>query len=154
MVYYIIIKHITYKFSDKSVATVNKKGIVMAVGVGSAIITVRVGGDEIYAKNSTKITVTVKNSTPKLTARAKTFKNTDKTKKYTVTLKDNKGHAIKKAKVYLKVNGKTYTAKTNSKGKATFQLKKLTKTGKATITFKGNKCHVKTAKKIMTVKSV
>lgn len=30
----------------------------------------------------------------------------------------------------MKVNGKTYTAKTNSKGKATFKITKLNKKGK------------------------
>ena len=36
---------------------------------------------------------------------------------------------MKKAKVTLKVKGKTYAAKTNSKGKATFKITKLTKKG-------------------------
>ena len=59
----------------------------------------------------------------------------------TVTLKDNTGKAIKKAKVTLKVKGKTYKATTNSKGKAVFKIKNLKKKGtfKATITYKGNK---------------
>ncbi|MBR0058814.1 MAG: Ig-like domain repeat protein, partial [Methanobrevibacter sp.] len=42
-----------------SVATVDKKGIVTAVGEGTAIITLSVGDDEIYAKNSTNVSVTV-----------------------------------------------------------------------------------------------
>ena len=48
---------------------------------------------------------------------------------------------MKKAKVYLKVKGKTYTAKTNSKGKATFKITKLTKKGtyKAVVKYSGNK---------------
>ncbi|MBR0370708.1 MAG: Ig-like domain repeat protein, partial [Methanobrevibacter sp.] len=40
-------------------ATVDKKGIVTAVGEGTAIITLSVGDDEIYAKNSTNVSVTV-----------------------------------------------------------------------------------------------
>ena len=55
----------------------------------------------------------------------------------------------------LKVKGKTYTAKTNAKGKATFNLKKLTKKGKytAVVTFKGNKYYNKITKKVkITVK--
>jgi hypothetical protein len=65
-------------------------------------------------------------------------------------LKDNTGKAIKKAKVTLKVKGKTYKAKTNSKGKATFKIKKLTKKGtyKATVIFKGNKYYNKLVKKV------
>ena len=44
-------------------------------------------------------------------------------------LKNNVGKAIKNAKVTLKVKGKTYKAKTNSKGKATFKIKNLKKKG-------------------------
>ena len=48
---------------------------------------------------------------------------------------------MKKAKVTLKVKGKTYKAKTNKKGKAIFKITKLTKKGKytGTIKFAGNK---------------
>ena len=47
---------------------------------------------------------------------------------------------MKKAKVTLKVKGKTYKATTNAKGKATFKITKLTKKGtfKATVKFAGN----------------
>ena len=91
-----------------------------------------------------------------MTAKAKTFKFEDKTKKYTVTLKNNKGAVMKNTKVSLKVGGKTYTAKTNSKGVATFKLTKLTKKGKfnAVITYAGNKYYKKLTKKAkITVKA-
>ena len=58
-------------------------------------------------------------------------------------------------KVTIKVNGKTFTAKTNAKGKATFKIKKLTKKGKykAVIKFKGNKNYKASSKKVkITVK--
>ena len=56
-------------------------------------------------------------------------------------------------KVTIKVGKKTYTAKTNKKGKATFNLKKLTKKGKynAVIKFKGNKYYKATTKKVKIV---
>ena len=54
-----IMLDITYTSSNNSVVTVDKKGIVTAVGKGTAVITVEVGDDEIYAKNSTNVTVTV-----------------------------------------------------------------------------------------------
>ena len=93
--------------------------------------------------------LTVKKATPKLTAKKKTFKKSKKVKKYTITLKDNKGKAIKKVKVSIKVGKKTFTAKTNAKGKAVFKLKKLTKKAKYTakVTFKGNKYFNKITKK-------
>ena len=93
--------------------------------------------------------LTVKKASPKLTAKKKSFKKSKKIKKYTVTLKDNKGKAIKKAKLIIKVGKKKFTAKTNSKGKAVFKLKKLTKKAKYTakITYKGNKYFKKVVKK-------
>lgn len=91
--------------------------------------------NEILAKNQ----IVVKKAASKITASAKNYKATAKTKKYVITLKNNNGKAIKKAKVTLKVNGKTYTATTGSNGKATFKLT-LNKKGKftATVKFAGN----------------
>ena len=99
--------------------------------------------------------ITVKKATPKLTANAKTFKKSVKTKKYTVTLKTNQNKVMKNKKVTLKVNGKTYSAKTNAKGQATFKITKLTKKGKftAVVKFAGNKYYnAKTVKPKITVK--
>ena len=92
--------------------------------------------NNVIGKNQIEIT----KAGSKLTANKKTFKSKLKTKKYAITLKDNKGKAIKNAKVTLKIKGKTFTAKTNSKGKATFKITKLTKKGKYTakIKFAGN----------------
>ncbi len=103
--------------------------------------------NDIIAKNQ----IVIKKAASKITASAKTYKAKTKTKKYTITLKNNKGKAIKNAKVTLKVKGKTYTAKTNTNGKATFKITKLTKTGKhsATVKFAGNsyyKAVIKTVK--------
>ncbi len=98
--------------------------------------------------------VKVKRATSKLIASAKTFKSKDKTKKYLVILKDGKGNAIKKSKIKLKVNGVTYSATTNAKGRAIFHLTKLTKTGKAAISYRGDKNHKVISKKVkLTVKT-
>ncbi|MEE1150374.1 hypothetical protein [Methanobrevibacter sp. UBA212] len=107
-------------------------------------------GNTKYGKSTKDVKVAVKKAQPKIAAKKKTFKAKKKVKKYTVTLKDNKGKAIKKAKVTIKIRKKTYKAKTNAKGKATFKIKKLTKKGKfnAKITFKGNKYYVKSTKKV------
>ena len=105
-------------------------------------------GTQNYEKSDSACKVIVKKASPKLTAKKKTFKKATKTKKYTITLKDNVKKAIVKVKVTLKIKGKTYKAKTNSKGKATFKIKKLTKKGtyKAKVTFKGNKYYNKISK--------
>ena len=61
---------------------------------------------------------------------------------------------LKKVKLTLKVGKKTYTAKTNAKGVATFKVK-LTKKGKntATVKFAGNKYFKAISKKVkITVK--
>ena len=57
---------------------------------------------------------------------------------------------MKKAKVTIKVKGKTYKAKTNSKGKATFKITKLTKKGtyKAVIKYKGSSYYKNVTKKV------
>ena len=113
-------------------------------------------GDDKYSGSNTTAEVTVKKATAKITAKAKTFKTTTKTKKYTVMLKAN-GKALKNKWVYLKVNGKKYKAKTNSKGKATFKITQLNKAGKfkAAVTFKGNDYYKKATKKAtIKVKSV
>ena len=147
----------TYTTDSNGQVKVSTKGL--APKAYTAKITFN--GNTNYAKSTKDIKVTVKKATPKLTAKKKTFKTIPKTKKYTIVLKDNTGKAIKKAKVTLKVKGKTYKASTNSKGKATFKITKLNKKGtyKATITYKGNKYYKKVSKKakikvIVTFKTV
>ena len=118
-------------------------------------VSITFAGTDSYVKSSAGATVVIKKATPKLTAKKKTFKAKVKTKKYAVTLKDNKGKAIKKAKLTIKVKGKTYKATTNSKGKATFKIKKLTKKGKhtATVKYAGNGYFNKVSKNVkITVK--
>jgi peptidoglycan hydrolase-like protein with peptidoglycan-binding domain len=147
----------TLKTDSKGQVKVSTKGL--APKKYTAKITF--SGNENYLKSSKSVKVTVKKAKPKITAKKKTYKTTTKTKKYTVTLKDNKGKAIKKAKLTLKVKGKTYKAKTNKKGKATFKITKLNKKGtyKATVTYKGNKYFTKASKEakikvILTFKTV
>ena len=114
----------------------------------TAIITFN--GDDIYAKSTKNVQVIVKKAKAKIVAKKKTFKKSKKVKKYTVTLKDNTGKAIKKAKVTIKVGKKTFKATTNTKGKAVFKLKKLTKKAKYTakVTYKGDKYYSKVTKKV------
>ena len=92
----------------------------------------------------------VKKTTPRIVANSKTFRTTVKIKKYAIVLKDKSGKAIRNAKVFLKVNGKTYNAKTASNGKAIFKITKLFRKGtfKAAITFNGSKYYAKITKKV------
>ena len=119
-------------------------------------------GDENFTACMAVHKVKILKKSTKLIAKAKTFKAKAKTKKYTVTLKTIKGSSAN-GKVYLsagkkitlKIKGKTYTAKTNAKGKATFKLK-ITKKGKYTakITFAGDSAMYKksTAKAKITIR--
>ena len=61
--------------------------------------------------------------------------------KVKITLKTNYKKSLAKKTVYIKINKKTYKAKTNKKGVATFKLKlpKVKKTYKYKVTFKGDK---------------
>ena len=138
----------------KVVVNLNKKNDVRVMPTdGKAIVTVpsslpaktytatiTYAGETDISVSPIKIKVVVNKATPKLAASKKTFKVKDKTKKYVVTLKTNKNKPYKKQKITIKVNGKTYSAKTNSKGQAIFKLTKLTKKGtfKAAVKYAGS----------------
>ena len=65
-------------------------------------------------------------------------------------MRNNLNRVMKNTKVTIKVNKKTYTAKTNKNGAATFKLTKLNKKGnfKSVITYKGDKYYNKVTKTI------
>lgn len=107
---------------------------------GTYTVDIHYSGDSTYLSTTTAAKIIVKKLTPKLTASAKTYKIKDKTKSYVVTLKNNARKVMKNIKLTVKVNGKTYSAKTNTKGQATFKLKKLTKKGSfsAVVTYAGS----------------
>ena len=113
-------------------------------------------GNTNYEKSAKDVKVTIKKAASKITAGKKTFKAKTKVKKYAAVLKDSTGKAIKNAKLTLKVKGKTYAAKTNSKGKAIFKITKLNKKGtfKGVIKFNGNTYYTKSSKNVkITVKA-
>ena len=70
-----------------------------------------------------------------------------KAKKVKFTLKDASGKAIKGKKITIKVNGKTFSAKTNAKGVASIKVK-VAKKGKFTAkaTFAGDNTYKKITK--------
>ena len=76
-------------------------------------------------------------------------KKSSKIKKFTASLKTSAGKAIKNKKITFKIKGKTYTAKTNSKGVATIKIDKNLKVGKYTVTVKYLKTSIK---KTLTIK--
>ena len=116
-------------------------------------------GDDNYTNAFACVCVDLDKKPITIKASKKTYKIATKTKKYTVTLStikglDGKMHLSPK-KVTLKVNGKTYTGKTNSKGQVTFKINNLKKKAKykATISYKGDKTYEAATKSVtLTVK--
>lgn len=120
-------------------------------GNGRVIISVTVPGDAKSADISYSGSVKKADETPappvkvasKIKVSKQTFKVKTKTKKVPIVLKDKNNKPIKNKKVTLKVKGKTYSAKTNNKGKAVFKITKLNKKGKYTgkIKFAGDSAY-------------
>ena len=112
-------------------------------------------GSDIYKGSAASVKVTVKKATPKITANAASYKLKVKTKIYTVSFKDNINKPLKNTKVTLKVNAKTYSVKTNSKGQGVFKITNLKKKGSYTaiITVPANTYYNKASKNVkITVK--
>lgn len=120
---------VTFKSSNKKVATVNSKGVITGKKAGKTVITVKVG------KYTKKLTVTVKKPSFKLVKSSAKLK---KGKKTTIRVK-----AAPVSKVTYKTSNKK-VATVNSKGVVTAKKK-----GKVTITVKSGK---KTVKIKVTVK--
>ena len=148
-------KEIVVKFNGATYkATTNANGVatvtLKAAKTGSFKATISFAGDDTYKPASKTATVKITKEASKITAKKKTFRAKTKTKKYTIALKSKSGKAISKVKVTIKVKGKTYKAITNSKGKATFKITKLTKKGRFTakVNFAGNKYFSKSSKSV------
>lgn len=153
-------KNVTFVLNGKTIgsATTNSKGVATFKITSKMLKTAKAGKKNLIIKlnnnnfNAVSKTVklTIEKEKSKFAAKNKKFKRSLKTKKYKVTLKNSKGKAIKKMTVTIKVKGKTYKAKTNSKGKATFKITKLTKKGtfKAILKFKTTKYYKGCSKKV------
>ena len=126
---------VTFFFNGKSTtAKTDENGIakfnVNVAKKGTYQITVSYLGND---KNNA--VVAVKNVKVNVQATKATFKKATlkvkKAKKVKFTLKDASGKAIKGKKITVKVNGKTFSAKTNAKGVASIKVK-VAKKGKFT----------------------
>ena len=108
--------------------------------VGTQKLTIKFAGDNNYVGSTSTATIKITKQATKVIAVNKVYKVRAKVKYYVMTLKDNKNKVIKKAKVTLRVNGKTYVAVTKANGKAIFKITKLAKKGTFTalVKFAGN----------------
>lgn len=127
-------------------------GIDLSPGTYNAVISFE---DDDYRNQKKTVKITILKNKPSINAKNKSFKDKTKIKKYSVVLKNSLGETLKNKKVTLKVNGKTYNAKTDANGKAVFKINKLTKKGtfSATISYARDKSYSKVNKKVkITVK--
>ena len=92
-------------------------------------------GDNDYLGAFEVAKITVKVQTPKLATSNKSYKASAKTKSLTATFKTANGKVVANKKISFTVNGKTYSAKTNSKGIATVKVS-LNKKGTYSFTVK------------------
>lgn len=132
-------KKVTFTVNGKTYsATTNSKGVasvkITLNKKGTYTYTAKYAGDNIYeaVKKNAKLKILPLGTS--LTTKKVTYKKAANTKKISVTLKSGT-KALKSKKVTIKVNKKTYTAKTNSKGVATVKVS-LNKKGTYTYTAK------------------
>ena len=92
-------------------------------------------GDDDYNGSFAVAKITVKKQSPSLTVPAKSYLASAKSKSLTATFKSASGKVVPNKKVTFTVNGKTYTATTNSKGVATVNVS-LSKKGTYSFTVK------------------
>lgn len=136
-------KKVTFTVNGKTYsATTNSKGVatvkISLNKKGKYTYKAKFAGDGTYAAVTKSAKLTINPVATSLTAKKYSYKKATKTKKLKATLKSGT-KVLKNKKVTFKVNGKTYTAKTNSKGIATVKIK-LTKKGtfKYTAKFAGD----------------
>ena len=148
-------KYVTVKAGSVSKRLKTDKNGKVSLNVATLVpkayvASISFAGDDDYNKASSTVKVVVSKAVPKLSAKAKTFKKSVKVKKYKVTLKNNLNKVLKNVKLTVKVNKRTYSAKTNSKGVATFKITKLTKKGtfKAKVSFKGSSLYKAVSKSV------
>ena len=142
---------VTFKVNGKTYTkTTNSKGVAkvklkFSKNKKAYKITIKFAGTNKYKaiSKTKKIVVKYSSKTAKLSAPTVTIPpKTSKT--YTVTLKNANGKGIAKQKVTVKINGKTYTKKTNSKGQVKIKVKfTALKNYKVTASYKGSKIYKK-----------
>ena len=94
----------------------------------------------MYENSSTNTTIVIRKAATKING----LSITSSSNTFTFTLKNGDEDILKNKKVTLKLNEKTYTAKTNINGVVKFKVKKLGKgTYIATVNYAGSKYYKK-----------
>ena len=141
----IIINGVTKQVTTDSAGIAKLSVKYSTAGTYNAVVTFL--GDKTYSATVATGKITVTKKATKITAPKKKFKVKKKTKKVKITLK-SEGKALAKKKITLTVKGKTFKAKTNSKGVATIKVK-LNKRGtfKYKVKFAGDGAYKAISKK-------
>ena len=146
---------VTLKRNKKTIKTyivkVDKDGkAVLSLGkklaLGKYTINVKYYGSKYYKKYTrTKAFKIYKNVVKFSNATKEVKKSKAKKARFKITMKNRSKKVLAKKVLYIKIDKKTYKAKTNKKGVAAFTLKlpKVVKTYKYKITFKGDKANFK-----------
>lgn len=102
-------------------------------------------GDDCYSGSFNVALINVTEQTPSLSASSKTYKSSAKAKILTATLKSSRGHVLAGKRISFSLNGKTYTANTNSQGMASVNVS-LSKKGTYgfTVEYAGDSTYKKT----------
>ncbi|WP_295113340.1 hypothetical protein [uncultured Methanobrevibacter sp.] len=140
----------TAKTNSKGIATLIISAVkfkILKAGYKNLAITFT---DSNYNTASKVVKIRILKENTKIAAKINTYKSSLKIKKFAVVLKNYKNKPVKNLKVTLKVNGKLYVAKTNSKGQAIFKITKLTKKGTfiSIVKFSGNYYYNTISKKV------
>ena len=126
---------ITFKFNGKTYAEkTDSRGVAkVKVSVSSKktySVTVNYAGNDDYSSSKATSSIVVKTGSAKSKIKASNMKiKKNKKKTFKLTLTSSAGKALKNQKVTVKLNGKSYILKTNSKGvaKLSIKLKKVKK---------------------------
>lgn len=131
----------TVKTDSKGVAKVKLK-----LKKGTYKIKMIYKGDKQYKAAQATKKINVKRVLKTKLSASKVTVAPNTSKRYSVTLKDENGKAIRKQKVIVKVNGKKYSKKTDAKGQATLNVKfSKIKTYNVKATYNGNKKYKKSS---------
>lgn len=142
---------VTVNGATKTFMTNNNGQVLYAttsLAPGSYSVLINYDGTVNFHPSSASATITVKKAKPYIIVSNMKYYASEKIKKFYMILKDNCYKPMKNTKVTVKVKGKTFTAKTNKNGRATFKIKKINKKGKfkATVKYSGNKFYTALSK--------
>ena len=136
---------ITFKFNGKTYSAITNSNGIAKVKVSltskkSYSVTMSYGGNDDYKSSSTTTKIVIKTGSKKSKIKASSMKiKNNKKKTLKIKLTNSAGKALKSQKVVVKLNGKSYTVKTNGKGVAKLSIKlKKVKKYKCVLKFLGN----------------